>query len=147
MRFTMETDEFALQQVDALLYEVLWEPYGMPNVRHQFDKGEAEIVFTAKDGITVVGAFMLIVYKDKSAELRHAAVLPEYQGQKAGQGLWNETLEYIRAEGIESVYVYARNTAIGFWEKTGFRAETDWLDHEAFAGSGIRFKRMFFDIK
>ncbi len=147
MRFTMETDEFALQQVDALLYEVLWEPYGMPNVRHQFDKGEAEIIFAAKDGITVAGAFVLIVYKDKSAELRHAAVLPEYQGQKTGRGLWNEVLEYIKAESINSIYVYARNTAIGFWEKIGFRVETDWIDHDFFANHGIRFKVMMFDIK
>ncbi|MBU7007692.1 GNAT family N-acetyltransferase [Phosphitispora fastidiosa] len=147
MQFAVEKDKGVLEQVDNLLYEVLWKPRGMPNVRHQFDKGEAEIIFTAREGNNVVGAFVVIIYKDKTAELRHAAVLPEYQGQKAGKGLWNEALKYIKAEGINSIYVYARNTAIGFWEKTGFRAETDWLDHEAFAGSGIRFKIMFFDIK
>ena len=42
MKFLRSTDNEILAQADELFYEVLWKPFGIPNVRHEFENKRGE---------------------------------------------------------------------------------------------------------
>lgn len=141
--YSIITEGALLEKADDLLFRVLWAPFRMPrDIRGRFEKGDGELVFAALDGDEMAGVFVLVLFGEVNAELRHAAVSEKYSGKGIGRSLWRRVLDHIGERGINRVEVYARNTAIGFWEKIGFTAESGWLDHELFIGHGIRFKKM-----
>lgn len=61
---------------------------------------------------------------------------PGFQTQGVGRSLVNKVLTDWPERRIE---VVVRNTAIGFWERLGFKPFGNWMDHESFTKHGIRF--------
>lgn len=74
----------------------------------------------------VVGVIVLIIQAE-TAEIRHAAVSGKYQRLGLGRALLNIALTLAKESGVKELEVYARNTAIEFWEKVGFADVSGWL--------------------
>jgi len=146
MQIFTTSDVDILKQADTLLYEVLWEPFGLPrDTRSKFPIDGDEYVFVAFQKDQLVGAFVLIV-QDRVAELRHAAVEIKHQGNGIGRSLCKFIIDFAGGHGINRIEVYGRNTAIGFWENLGFVDTSGWLDHDFFVNYGIRFKKMVLEV-
>jgi N-acetylglutamate synthase-like GNAT family acetyltransferase len=145
MRFETTSDKELLQQADQLMYDVLWEPFGLPrDIRSKFKVEGQEKVIVALDEDKVVGAMVLII-QEAVAEIRHAAVYAKYQHSGLGRALFNHVLTLAMEYEVNKLEVYARNSAIDYWEKMGFSDISGWLDHDFFVNHGIRFKRMVRD--
>ncbi|PKM82853.1 MAG: hypothetical protein CVU89_01570 [Firmicutes bacterium HGW-Firmicutes-14] len=142
MEFCITSNKGILKQADELLYQVLWQPFGLPrDTRNKFEIIGEEMVFVAVQEDRVIAAFVLI-NRGKEAEIRHAAVHQELHRSGIGRTLCKMVLDYVKAHGVRKIEVYGRNTAIAFWEKLGFQDESGWLDHDLFIKYGIRFKKM-----
>ena len=58
---------------------------------------------------------------EKSAWIGNFVVEPSYRGQGAGRALFETLLKALKLER-ESIYLHAAHSAVGFYEKQGFRA-------------------------
>jgi ribosomal protein S18 acetylase RimI-like enzyme len=81
---------------------------------------EGAAFFVAKDGDKIIG--ICSIRKDaESNQLQSIYVLPEYQGQGAGQLLWEEAEKHFNASNDTIVHSATYNTnAINFYKKLGF---------------------------
>lgn len=57
--------------------------------------------------------------------LRGMAVDPSVQGRGVGTALLDDAVARLRAEGAEVVWADGRDTALGFYERAGWRIEGD----------------------
>ena len=134
-------------EANKLLYHVLWAPLGMPvNAREDFKTDGTEHLFVATDEDIIAGAFVLAVHSDNTVELRHAAVAKTFQNRGIGKQLWAEAVYFAKAEGAGELFLYARNTTIGYWLKLGLKEDSAWFDHAEFKKHGIRFKKMVYRL-
>ena len=58
----------------------------------------------------------------RSGKIGRLAVLKEYRGLGLGGELLKTLLSYGRQEGIKQFFLHAQTTAIGFYERHGFKA-------------------------
>ena len=70
----------------------------------------------------------------KNGKIGRLAVLKEYRGLGLGGELMKTLLSYGRQEGIKQFFLHAQTTAIGFYERHGFKAidlpfEEAGIDH------------------
>jgi GNAT superfamily N-acetyltransferase len=80
-----------------------------------------------RDGTLVaVATFFPEPRGDRPAmRLRGMAVEPELQGSGAGRVLLTAALDRLRADGHRLLWAQARDTALGFYERLGFRIVGD----------------------
>lgn len=144
MQLVITCEKNFLAQAESLLYKELWEPLGLPaTVRDEFKAGPAEKTLVALKGERVVGVFILVEHGDGTTEIRHAAVDGSFHGMAIGRRLFKKVLDLYNTDPcVGEITVYARNNSVDFWQKQGFTACSDWLDHEMFAPHGIRFRKM-----
>ena len=62
---------------------------------------------------------------EKSVVLGRVVVLPEYRGKGIGALVVNEAEKWIKELGYSKVIVDSRLTAIGFYEKLGYKKEAE----------------------
>jgi ribosomal protein S18 acetylase RimI-like enzyme len=113
-------DDPLMREVAELCYETLHRPFGV--VRNDdwgnADPGSWHLVAIG-DGL-VVGYGRLLTEGDWG-HLRQIAVYPEYRGRGIGTALVAMLLDLAREQGLERVYLNARLTAVGLYERAGFR--------------------------
>lgn len=81
MKIEVTSDEELLQQADRLLYEVLWQPFGLPeDTRSKFEVLGQEKVIAALDEDKVVGTIVIII-QGEAAEIRHVSKKGGYNMQ------------------------------------------------------------------
>ncbi len=127
----------------GVLWRVLWEPLGLPK-----DAGQAfaltlpriELVAVRCD--SVVGGLVAYRLVEGDIEIRHLAVLPQYQRQSVGRRLVCELLRRAEQEGFTGVETYARNTSAGFFAGMGFVPTGERLEDAHFEKHGMYFERM-----
>ncbi|MDQ1445674.1 MAG: hypothetical protein QOI20_2138 [Acidimicrobiaceae bacterium] len=66
---------------------------------------------------------------DVAYQLRGMAVLPEYQGRGVGASLLAAGVERVRAAGATLLWANARDSALGFYEGKGWKAEGDGFEY------------------
>jgi len=137
------------QELDNLLWEVLWKPLYFPrNIREKFKIEGKPIEFTVKHEGKLIGG--LIAYQTAPAEIeiRHLAVLPKFHGKGTGSALVRQLLSYASEKGCTRVYTIARNTSVDFFKKLGFTVNRQQkpLDHPAFTKHGITFLLLEFSL-
>ena len=72
---------------------------------------------------TLVGCLVLRPESDSRLRMRQFAVRADFQGQGIGRALVTYAEEFARARGYQEIMLHARETAIGFYEKLGYRKE------------------------
>ncbi|MBI2868983.1 MAG: GNAT family N-acetyltransferase [Chloroflexi bacterium] len=134
-------------ELDLLLWSVLWQPLGLPrDIRQTFELSGSEIDLIAVDDGSVVGGVVVSRISANKYEIRHIAVKAGYQGKSVGTRLVEELIRQIRQDTSISVQTWARNTSAGFFTKSGFKPAGERLEHPAFAAHGINFQRMHLKV-
>jgi N-acetylglutamate synthase-like GNAT family acetyltransferase len=131
-------------ELDELLWRILWEPLHLPRSMRQEFKVEGEsFELVAKENGRVTGGAVVIWTGDDEVELRHMAVEPEAQMQGTGRRLIDRLVEIVRSKGCRKIHTMARNTSVGFYENLGFRKAPGTVPaHPAFSKHGIFFELM-----
>ncbi|MCU1484957.1 MAG: GCN5-related N-acetyltransferase [Actinomycetia bacterium] len=95
----------------------------------------------ARDGGAVVGVATFIP-RDDGWQLRGMAVAPEVQGRGIGRQLLEVGYERLRSLGATVAWANGRDTALGFYERLGWRVVGDGF----VMGSGVAHHRIQLDL-
>jgi len=109
-----------------LRYRVLRAPLGMPRGSEE-NKAEVQCrhCVAVRDEV-VVGCVLWLGEADgRAVKLLQMAVDPGEQGRGTGARLVRELERQAIEEGVDVVYMHARETAIGFYEKLGYRVSRE----------------------
>lgn len=130
--------------LDSLLWEVLWQPLGMPrDIRRSFGFGGDCLELAAEAKGLLIGGLVAGRPSFSEAEIRHIAVRPGFQRMGVGRMLVEHLVERLINEGCLRLHVIARNTSQRFFEVQGFSAvECNMPDHPDFKKFGISFVLM-----
>lgn len=110
------------QKYFDLRYQVLRAPWGQPlgSERDQMEDQAFHLMFEAEDGsVCAVGRCQL--NDAKRAQVRYMAVAPAAQGLGLGQQLLSGLELWAQQQGAQQLQLNARETAIGFYRKQGYR--------------------------
>ena len=137
------------RELNRVLWEVLWEPFGLPcNVRDSFKLEGECIELAAKEGAVVVGGLVANFLSVDELELRHLGIKSGYQKKSVGSMLVKYLIETGKERGCSVIQTYARNTSVGFFLRLGFVLPTrEILEHPDFSKHGITFQKMIYDVR
>lgn len=136
------TDRSEADQLDQLLWEILWKPLDLPrNIRDSFKlEGECLELAAIIDNI-IVGGLVANWTSSAEVEIRHLAIKQENHGQGIGAQLVVELLNRVSDQGCTKIRIIARNTSINFLRKLGFIASHEESpEHPLFKKHGITFE-------
>lgn len=134
-------------ELDQLLWDVLWRPLNLGrDIRNSFKLDKPQIDLIALDHDVVVGGLIANWLSGDEVEIRHIAVIPEYQGRSVGCLLIRRLINLIRGDAPLRIQTYARNTSVDFFVKLGFKTEGNYLRREDFIKYGIEFQQMYLEV-
>jgi ribosomal protein S18 acetylase RimI-like enzyme len=109
------------QQMVHLRNEILRRPLGLQFTPEELEKEKEEILIGAFEEEKMLGCCMLIMEAPNSVRLRQMAVLNNLQGKGIGRALMQFAENIARDRGYQKITMHARKTAVGFYEKLGYR--------------------------
>jgi len=109
------------QQMVHLRNEILRRPLGLQFTPEELEKEKEEILIGAFEEEKMLGCCMLIMEAANSVRLRQMAVLNNLQGKGIGRALMQFAENIARDRGFHKITMHARKTAVGFYEKLGYR--------------------------
>jgi N-acetylglutamate synthase-like GNAT family acetyltransferase len=129
-------------EMDNLLWQILWEPLGLPrDIRQKLSVDGEQLELATKDNGRIVGGLVAVWTNKSEAELRHLAVTPDAQNRGIGRRLVAALLEIILPRGCRRIHTISRNTSTGFFKKLGFtQASGKAPEHAAFKNYGVTFE-------
>jgi predicted GNAT family N-acyltransferase len=103
--------------------EILRKPLGLQFSPEDLEKEKEDILVGAFDDDILLACCMLTKTDAETVRLRQMAVKRNQQGKGIGHSmmLFAETLA--RDKGFKKLMMHARDTAIGFYEKQGYRVK------------------------
>lgn len=135
-------------ELDQLLWNVLWKPLGLPrDIRQSFMLNYPQIELIAVDNGNVIGGIVAICLSDDEIEIHHIAVSFDYQGRSVGRRLVEKLIGLVELDVPITIHTYARNTSAGFFSKLGFIPTGEYLEHLDFAKHGITIRKMYREIR
>jgi len=136
----------APERTDALELRraVLRRPLGLDFTREQLDREAGQAQLGAFDGARLLGCLLLHDMEDGAGQIRQVAVAEDARGSGVGRLLMDEGEAEARRRGFARVILHARDTAVPFYRKLGYRAQGAWYE-----ALGIRHLDMVkdFDIR
>lgn len=109
------------QQMVRLRNDILRKPLGLQFTPEELEKEKDEILIGAFEEDKMLGCCMLIKQEPGTVRLRQMAVLNNLQGKGIGRALMQFAENIARDRGFKKITMHARKTAIGFYEKLGYR--------------------------
>jgi ribosomal protein S18 acetylase RimI-like enzyme len=109
------------QQMVQLRNDLLRRPLGLTFTPEELEKEKEEILIGAFEEEKMLGCCMLIKQDPATVRLRQMAVLNNLQGKGIGRALMQFAENIARDRGFHKITMHARKTAIGFYEKLGYR--------------------------
>lgn len=109
------------QQMVHLRNEILRRPLGLQFTPDELEQEKEEILIGAFEEEKMLGCCMLIKEAPNSVRLRQMAVLNNLQGKGIGRALMQFAENIARDRGFHKITMHARKTAVGFYEKLGYR--------------------------
>ncbi len=106
-----------------LRYRVLRRPLGMLPGTELNASETACWHLAALSGETVVGCVIFRDDGDGAGQLMQMAVDPDQQGHGVGRALIEALEERAKLDGIERIYLHAREVAVGFYASLGYAVE------------------------
>lgn len=104
-----------------LRHMVLRKPLGLDFSPEELEKEKKDILIGCFDDDKLEGCCMLTDIGNKVVRLRQMAVLSGLQGKGLGRVLMQYAENIARDRGFKKLSMHARKTAIGFYEKLGYR--------------------------
>ena len=109
------------EQMIALRDEILRRPLGLSITAEDLERDKRDILIGAFDDGRILGCCILTEEGPNEIRLRQMAVRPNQQGKGIGQQIMRFAELLARDKGYRVLTMHARNTAIGFYEKQGYR--------------------------
>ena len=109
------------QQMVQLRNDMLRRPLGLTFTQEELEKEKEEILIGAFEEEKMLGCCMLIRQDPATVRLRQMAVLNNLQGKGIGRALMQFAENIARDRGFHKITMHARKTAVGFYEKLGYR--------------------------
>jgi GNAT superfamily N-acetyltransferase len=109
------------QQMLDLRYLVLRKPLGLEFIQEELQKEKDDILICCMEDDKLEGCCQLTDLGNKTLRLRQMAVLSGLQGKGVGRVLMQFAENIARDRGYQKLVMHSRKTAIGFYEKLGYR--------------------------
>ncbi len=113
------------QQMVNLRNEILRKPLGLSFTTDELAKEKEDILIGAFDDDDMLACCMLTKTDDNCLRLRQMAVQNNLQGKGIGASMMGFAEILARDKGYNKLIMHARVTAIGFYEKLGYKVVGD----------------------
>ena len=115
------------KQMVTLRHEILRHPLGLTFTAEQLDNEKEDILIGAFEEEEMLGCCILTPLDTNynSLRLRQMAVQKKLQGKGIGEAILNFAENLARDKGYKILTMHARNTAIGFYERFGYKVKGD----------------------
>ena len=111
------------QKMVALRNQMLRQPLGLSFTEEELQKEKEEILIAAFDDDEIKGCCVLSKIDNDTIRLRQMAVMDTVQGKGIGASIMRFAENIARDKGYKFMIMHARNTAIGFYEKFGYKSK------------------------
>lgn len=111
------------EQMVQLRHLILRQPLGLTFSKEELEKEKDNILIGAFDEDEMLGCCMLTKIDDSTLQVRQMAVNNNLQGKGIGASIMSFAENLSRDKGYKKLIMHARNTAIGFYEKFGFKVK------------------------
>ncbi|WP_153795782.1 GNAT family N-acetyltransferase [Foetidibacter luteolus] len=109
------------QMVDLRL-QMLRKPLNLSFTEEELEKEKNDILIGCFDDDRMEGCCLLTQTEPGVVRLRQMAVISGLQGKGLGRALMQFAENVARDMGYKKITMHARKTALGFYEKLGYRA-------------------------
>ncbi|MBI5726844.1 MAG: GNAT family N-acetyltransferase [Ignavibacteriales bacterium] len=124
MQIELKEIEYGSETYDAeiaLRYEVLRKPLNLTYTKEQLADEQAQYRLGAFQEGALIGCLLLKPLDDGIIQMRQAAVANEMQRKGIGKKLIHYAEEFAKEKGFTVMILHAREYAIPFYEKSGYR--------------------------
>lgn len=111
------------EQMVNLRYEILRKPLGLNFNPEDLAKEKADILIAAYDDEVIMGCCILTNMNNGCARVRQMAVQKNMQGKGIGESIMTFAENLARDKGFKTLTMHARDSAIGFYEKYGYKVK------------------------
>ena len=112
-------------QMVQLRYSILRQPLGLGFSTEELELEKSDILIAAFDDDEMLGCCMLVPMGNNTLRLRQMAVNNNLQGKGIGASIMAFAENIARDKGYHKLIMHARDSAIGFYEKFGYRVVGD----------------------
>ncbi|HMH32317.1 MAG TPA: GNAT family N-acetyltransferase [Puia sp.] len=109
------------QQMIRLRTDMLRKPLGLHFEPEELEKEKDDVLIGAFEDDRILGCCLLTKMDTETVRLRQMAVPNNLQGKGIGRALMVFAENIARDLGYKTLVMHARKTAIGFYEKLGYR--------------------------
>ena len=109
------------EQMIQLRHLILRQPLGLSFSKEELEKEKNNILIASFDDDEMLGCCMLIPINNNTLQMRQMAVPDKLQGKGIGASIMSFAENLARDKGYNKIIMHARDTAIGFYEKFGFK--------------------------
>ena len=109
------------KQMIDLRYDILRKPLHLSFETNQLDNEKNDILIGAFEEEKMLGCCLLTKLDKHCLRLRQMAVQNNLQGKGIGAAMMNFAENVARDAGYKKIVMHARKTAIGFYEKLGYK--------------------------
>ncbi len=115
------TDEY--RQTVALRDELLRRPLGLKFSPEELAQEKDSFHLACRQGGTLAACLVLEPMSARRIQMRQLAVAADFQGRGIGRSLMGYSESFARQRGYREIVMHAREEAVGFYEKLGYRRE------------------------
>lgn len=108
-------------QMVQLRKQILRIPLGLSFTEEELADENKNILIAAYDDDVMLGCCMLCPVDPQTVRLRQMAVQGNLQGKGIGASIMSFAENLARDKGFDRVIMHARDSAIGFYEKLGYK--------------------------
>ena len=108
-------------QMVQLRHQILRQPLGLNFSKEELEREKDNILIGAFDEDQMLGCCMLTPVDNETLQVRQMAVNNNLQGKGIGASIMAFAENLSRDKGFKKLVMHARDTAIGFYEKFGFK--------------------------
>ena len=112
-------------QMIKLRKEILRQPLGLSFSPEELAREKEDILIGAFDDDEMLACCLLTKMENKALRLRQMAVQNNLQGKGIGASMMNFAELVARDKGYKKLIMHARKTALGFYEKLGYKVVGD----------------------
>ncbi len=109
------------QEMVDLRRAILRKPLGIDFDQKELEREHEDILIGCFEDDKMEGCCLLTKVDDKTVRLRQMAVLSGLQGKGFGKALMQFAENLARDRGYKTLTMHARKTAVGFYEKQGYK--------------------------
>ena len=113
------------QQMVKLRNEILRRPLGLDYTPEELAREKEDILIGAFDEDEMLACCLLTQIDNRTLKLRQMAVQNNLQGKGIGGSMMNFAELVARDKGFKKLVMHARKTALGFYEKLGYKTIGD----------------------